>query len=243
MMERQRLTALKTRIEPIINGKYVKREGFDPNYVVANGIHYSRIRVMGTVVDVFKSNTKSFSSITIDDGSGTIRAKAFNSNILDNFERGDIIDAVGKLKEYQEEIFMIPEVIKKVEPNWLILRELEIREEEGTLNKKRKIVEEIKKEASDLEEVKQIAKERGLKEEEVEAISQEDEKDNIEGQNDESRQKVIKLIEENDKGDGCDYTILIEQSGLGEEELDTVISNILEEGMCFEPRPGKIKKL
>ena len=242
-MEKQRLTALKTRIKPIIEGKYVKQEGFEPNYVAADGRHYSRIRVLGTVVDKFKSETKSFSSITIDDASGTIRAKAFNSNILDDVEKGDIVDAIGKVKEYQEEIFFTPEVMRKVEPNWVILRELELREDEGTLQQKKKLIEEIRKETSDVEELKMVAAQKGMSEQEVEQLVESPEEEPEQPADNEATDKVLKLIEENDSGQGCDYSVLIEKSGLDEEALDKAINKILEEGTCFEPRPGKIKKL
>ena len=115
-MERKRLTAIKTKIKSITTGKYVTQPGFEPNYVLTPlGIRLSRVRMLATVVDKFISETKKFSSITLDDGSDTIRVKVWNSLILDDFQVGETIDITGKVREYQGEVFLAPEVIRKVE--------------------------------------------------------------------------------------------------------------------------------
>lgn len=59
----------------------------------------------------------------------------------------------------------------------------------------------------------------------------------------EAKNKVIKLIESLDKGEGVDYQILQKESGLDENQLDFAVQDLLESGVCFEPKPGKIKKL
>ena len=55
MTEKKRLTALKTSIGPIIKGKYIAQEGFEPNFVQTEHGRLSRVRVLGTVVDKFVS--------------------------------------------------------------------------------------------------------------------------------------------------------------------------------------------
>ena len=102
MMEKKRLTAVKTRIGHVISGKYVVRGGFEPNFVQAGGLKLSRIRIMGTVVDKFAAPSGKLVSITLDDGSGTIRAKMFNSpNFFDVVNEGDIADVIGRVREYE----------------------------------------------------------------------------------------------------------------------------------------------
>ena len=54
---------------------------------------------------------------------------------------------------------------------------------------------------------------------------------------------ILALITSMDTGDGCDYTQLVEAAKMPEEAIDAVINELLEEGACFEPKPGKIKKL
>ena len=54
---------------------------------------------------------------------------------------------------------------------------------------------------------------------------------------------LLKIIAENDAGDGCEYATIIAKSGLGEDAIDAVVQELLDEGSCFEPKPGRIKKL
>jgi len=43
--------------------------------------------------------------------------------------------------------------------------------------------------------------------------------------------------------DGIEYTKLIEQFGASEAEVEKVINDLLAEGICYEPTPGKIRKI
>ena len=54
---------------------------------------------------------------------------------------------------------------------------------------------------------------------------------------------ILSLISELDKGSGADYSEIIEKSGMAEDVVDSAINDLLEEGTCFEPKPGKIRKL
>ena len=244
MVEKRRLTAAKTKISEVIGGKFFKQEGLEPNYVLtASGQRLSRVRILATVVEKFVSEDRKFFSVTLDDGSETIRAKAFSSLILDPVGVGDIIDVIGKVKEYNEEIYFIPEVVFKVtDPNLEILRELEIFDSQRDWQRKRDVILNYQKQVSDLTELKNLLKEFNISSEEIEMILQlpeQEEKTNSV----EEKQKILDLIEKLDMGGGCDYSQLMEMSGLAENTLDSVIEELLEEGSCFEPRPGKIKKL
>ncbi len=243
MVEKKRLTAVKARIENITGGKFIIQEGLEPNYVLAaNGMRISRARICATIVDKFASEDKKFSSATLDDGSGTIRVKAFNSLILDALAVGDIVDVVGRLKEYEDEIYISPENIFLItDPNLEILRELEMKEAEKAWEKKKSTVLNYKRQVSDLSELRQLMKEFSIKQEEVESILQSSEEE--EGKADDRKGKILELIEKMDSGDGCDYLWLIEQSGISESDVDAAVEELLESGLCFEPRPGKIKKL
>src|SRR3989344_3271815 len=111
-MEKKRLTSVKSRIAPVKNGKYVAQEVFPPNYVLTpGGAKISRVRVLATVVDKFISEGNKFASITLDDGTDTIRARAFNGiSIFDGIDIGTTADVVARVREYQGEIYLMPEV-------------------------------------------------------------------------------------------------------------------------------------
>jgi RPA family protein len=246
-MERKRLTAIKSRIKSINSGVYVASQGFVPGYVLTSLGRLSRVRILATVVDKFVAENNRFASITLDDSSDTIRCKAFNSQILDKVQLGDMIDAVGKIRQYQGELYIVPEVVKVItDPNWEILRELEMRRIERDFGEKRKVVFEYQKQASDMEELKRVMHERfAISPEDVEAILQtsEVEEEQEENPGKKSKDALLKFIVDFDKGDGCDYSDMIEKSGLKEDIIDATINDLLDEGVCFEPKPGKIKKL
>lgn len=242
------MTAVKARIRSITSGKYNVAQGFIPGYVLTNtGQRISRVRVLASVVDKFLSENKRFASITLDDGSDTIRCKVFGgTSVFDGVEVGTIVDIFGKVKEYQNEVYIIPEVIKIVnDPNWELLRELELRRSERELGEKRKLVFEHQKQVTDMEELKKFMLERfAVQPQDVEAIVQtaEIEEEPLEEPN-KAKDTVLKFIVDLDKGEGCDYSELLSKTGLKEDTIDSAINELLEEGVCFEPKPGKIKKL
>jgi RPA family protein len=125
----ERMTARKVKISDLMNGKWVKKEGMEPSFIVTSyGEQVSRARILGTVVAKFLAEDGNFGSITLDDSTDTIRAKTFKTvKPLEEVEIGDIVDAIGKVREYNAEIYFIPEIIYKVQdPNLEILRRLEI---------------------------------------------------------------------------------------------------------------------
>lgn len=247
-MEKKRLNSFKTRIKQITSGKYVAQDGMNPNFVLSpHGMRLSRVRVNGTVVDKYIAESGKFASITLDDGTDTIRVKVFTAvAMFDKIGPGNEVDVIGKIKEYQGEIYIMPEIITQIEDsNFLLLRELEIRAQEKDIDRKRKIVLEQSKQVSDLTELQRIMKERfGINPEEVEAIMLSTTAPAEEPPSErKDKESVLKLIETLDEGNGCDYTELVKASGLPEDSIDSIVNELLEEGVCFEPRPGKIKKL
>lgn len=245
-MEKRRITTVKAKIEPILSGRFVKQEGFEPNYVLTPlGQRLSRVRVLATVVDKFLSETGKFAAITIDDGASTIRVKVFNAiSMFENINTGDIADIIGRVKEYNEEIYIMPEIITTVDMGFEMLRELEIKEQAMLVEKKKEIILTYKNQTADMAELTRVAKERfGINEEEVEALLRQNLKEERPGKKQDNKEFVLGLIAKLDTGAGCDYTDLIEASQLPEESIDSVVNELLSGGSCFEPKPGKIKKL
>jgi RPA family protein len=248
-MERKRLTATKTRIKPITSGMFVAQQGLNPSYVLTlDGLRLTRVRILGTIVDKFLSESGRLAAITLDDGTDTIRVKSFNPvSRFDPFDTGKIVDVIGKVREYQEELYLIPEIIKEVEPDFELLRELEIREKQSSWKEKREIILEYQKQASDISDLKRLVSEKfNIAPDDVEAVIQSLEipvEEDLEERRDNNKEDIMKLIAELDKGEGCDYSELIEKSSLAEDVIDAIVNDLLTEGHCFEPRPGKIKRL
>lgn len=75
------------------------------------------------------SERQRYESITIDDGSGTVRLKVWGergSTILKPVEEGKLALVVGKVEKYGDEIHIDPELVKEVtDPNIMSLHLLE----------------------------------------------------------------------------------------------------------------------
>lgn len=171
----KRLPAKKIRIVDIANGKYFpgNKEEMKPSYVItAFGEKVSRVNLVASVMDKFLSEDGNYSTMTIDDGSESLRVKAFKEDVklLEDIEVGDMVLVIGKLKEYNGEVYINAEVVKKVNPNYESLRKLEILEK---LINQEKVVEEIKRFSGRMsqEELNEFARQRyGLDGESVQAI-------------------------------------------------------------------------
>ncbi|MBA3064170.1 hypothetical protein FP803_01900 [Candidatus Woesearchaeota archaeon] len=213
----KRQIAYKARIADLINGGYVKEEGWTPNYIITKqGKHISRINLIGTIIS--KGNDgQDYQSLIIDDGTGSISLRAFEkSEAINNTEIGDVIIVIGRPREYGSEKYIVPEIIKKINNNkWINVRKIEL-------------------EIEDLKTAELPVKERKVIIEDVEPKEQT--KDIIN-----NSQIVYETVKELDSGQGVDIGDIIKKTGI--KEADEIIKKFLMEGEMFEIRPGKIKIL
>jgi RPA family protein len=227
----QRQTAIRARIVDIVSGEFVKKEGMEPSYVITPGKEsISRARIAGTVVGRFDSEDGNFSSVTLDDATGTIRAKLWReTQPLSGTKVGDLVSLVGKVREYEGEIYIVPEIVTSVTPDEEALARLEVlrkikeRNSGGTAQKEK------------AEEAPQTGSPEQHEGKEAEGVEGSEEK----GEN--PRKKIMGVIEQNP--DGIKYSDLMHQAGLPEEQVEDVVNELLGEGVCYEPVPGKIKKI
>ncbi|MEK6847012.1 MAG: OB-fold nucleic acid binding domain-containing protein [Nanoarchaeota archaeon] len=125
--EFKRHTAFKVKIGDIINGNQIV-DGEKLRFIEANGKNVARVNLIANVVDKYiQDDEKKFASVTLDDATGQIKLKTFGEEIekLKNFEQGDTVLAIGMIREWNKEIYVTPEIIKKKQPEYLLLRKLE----------------------------------------------------------------------------------------------------------------------
>ncbi|MFP4403386.1 MAG: hypothetical protein ACOC3X_01115 [Nanoarchaeota archaeon] len=215
----KRETAKKVKIKEIKEGKYIKiDEEWEPNYVeTVSGKKVSRINVLGSVVS--EVTTEGGNSFLFDDGSDNITIRSFEEFKTD-IKLGDILLIIGRPREFSNEFYILPEIIKKIEKDkekWIELRKIELNSYDDE-----KKVETIKKE------------------EEEKSINQE-EKDDVKLN---SFDLVLNVIKELDKDDdGAEIEAIIEKVGLDRETTENVINNLLMDGEAFEIKPGRLKLL
>jgi hypothetical protein len=120
-------------MEDLVHGEYIRSpDGAEPSHLLTPwGEKVSRARVLGTVVDKFIREDRSYATLRLDDGSATIRVRAWAEGVpeLDRFNIGETLDIIGRVREYQGEVYIAPEpglIMPVKDPNAETLRELEV---------------------------------------------------------------------------------------------------------------------
>jgi RPA family protein len=250
-VEMKRISAVKTDIKSLISGTFVKQEGFEPSYVVSKkGQKLSRVRIMGTITDKFISPDNRYASATIDDNTENLRAKAFKTIApITPLNKGDIVDMIGRVRMYNEELYLMPEIVYRIDdPNMLLLRRAELISQKKKFEEKRKMILEARSKTSDFDELKKfVNKKYGIEPDEVEAVLMVEDMpkapEEKESAKESEKDAVVRLMERLDTGSGCEYSTIIKESGMSESSIESVINELLSDGVCFEPRPGVIKLL
>ncbi len=247
-MEPRRMTAVKVWIRDLLEGKFIRGSELNPSYVVTpNGLKVSRANIFGTVTDKFVSDDSSYGFVLIDDGSAAIRAKVFGDDVkmIEDIAVGSNVVAIGRVREYNDEVYINLEAVREVDDvNYELLRKLELLK---SCVRQKKLLEELKKlskQFSDLEELKTfVKKELELSEDELEGLvhllsEEEPQKEEVD-----YKQVVLKAIDQLDKGEGVEMEKLIASVELPKDIIEQTITELLETGICFEPKPGVIKKV
>ena len=244
-MEKKRSVAKKVRIFDLVNGVFFHGSKVDmkPSYLITPfGERISRVNLIGTVIDMFISEDESYGSLTLDDGSASIRAKVFGNDVklMKNISNGDLVLLIGKLKEYNGEIYVAAEVVRKLEDfNHEILRKIEILKD---LKEKKRVAEEIKNLIDQMseEELKEyVEKKYGLDEECLNIV-----RANLKvGKEIDYKPKILEIIASMDKGDGVEISKIFEVVDLPERIIENVVNELLASGELFEPKPGFLKRV
>jgi len=225
-MAQQRQVAYKVWISDLINGEYIREEGeWDPNYVlVRDNLKVSRVNVIASVISKYKNETGDYSYLMVDDGTSDINVKAWKEDIgiLDKCNVGDLILLIGRVREYNDDIYITPELIKKLDDsNWAKVRKLELEKGFGAPMK----VENI----SDKKITVSAGGSGGL------IVSEESANENL---TQTSRQKVLDYIS---KKEEVTYDELIENLKMDENEVNEIIKELLREGEIYQPKANYLK--
>jgi len=165
-----------------------------------------RVNVVANIIEKYQSEgEKTFGSLTIDDASGQIRLKVFGEDTkkFEELEQGDTIIVIGLLRSYNQELYILPEIIKKIDPQYLLIRKLELEKSQP----KTQTVNE-KQEAKSLKE------------------------------------EIMSIIKKGEETGGADIeTIILTLKTAKPEVINKEIKNLIEEGIAYEPRPGKVRYL
>ncbi len=129
---RKRMTAVRASISDIVNGTFGEDNG--AHVTSSYGVELRRVVIVGFVVSKFNKESsseggKKFMSITLDDGTDTIRIKVWGeeeSALLEGVKEDILALVIGKVRKYEDEIYIIPEIVKEItDPNFMGLHLLE----------------------------------------------------------------------------------------------------------------------
>jgi RPA family protein len=213
----RRQVAHKVNIADILNNRYVKEDGWLPNYFSVGEKKVSRVNILGVIVskDMQEGEVAS-QNFVLDDGSGRISLRFFESGA--RVDVGDIVLVIGRPREFGTDRYIVPEIVKKVKDSgWVQVRKLELAFE------KHKAVQAAAEKAPAPPEDKLDV----------------DTEDFTDDSNPLTR--VVRIIKQQDSGDGVGFDDISVK--FGEGNVDSFIKSLLEQGDIFEVKPGRYKVL
>ena len=197
----KRNIAYKLRIGDILAGKLVlEAEKF--KQLELGDKHVVKINLVANVTDKYiQDGEKKFGSITLDDATGQIKIKVFGDDIekFSKISQGDTLLVIGLIRSWNNECYIVPEIIKNKSPEYLIIRKLEVEASQPKMIDKEKIAE--------------------------------------------LKDKILSMIKEAEKFNGIDVEKLILDLKEHPDVINNEIKKLLEDGLIYEPRPGKIRYL
>ncbi len=215
--------AVKISIKEIEDSNYVEEHNQNSHYILtADQQKIYRVNVLGIIVH--KELRGTINNILIDDGTEKIMVRFFeeNKNLLD-LEVGEVVFILGRVREYQKEKYILPEIVKKTNSLWLKVRAKELQtiksSPENILPERKNIVVEVKTEKDEM-----------IIEEDVGDFSVSL-----------PFQKIIELITNLDRGEGVFIEELLEKSPL--KKTEELLEKMLENGTVFQNLPGKVRVL
>lgn len=136
---KKRFTAYRVSIGMLLSGE-PSFDGERFRGVLFNSKEIVRVNLIATVIDKFVSELKPYIAVTLDDNTGMIRVKAFADDLplLEKIEIGDTVLVIGVLRYFGGELYILPEIVKIVDPKWLLARRLELIKEYGAVYEKTK---------------------------------------------------------------------------------------------------------
>lgn len=197
----KRHTAYKLRIGSLLAGKPL----LESDRLKALDIGEKQIvrtNIIANVVDKFiQEGEKKFGSLTLDDASGQIKVKTFGDDVelFTPFNQGDTVLVIGLVRSWNNEIYLTPDIIKKKDPSYLLLRKLEI---EADMPKT-------------------------LEKPQLSAM----------------KDKILEMVKAAEKDGGIEIEKLILELKEHPDIINQEIKRLLEGGIAYEPRPGKLRWL
>jgi RPA family protein len=199
---RKRNVAFKLRIGDILKGRPEMSEG-KFLFLELGDKKVVRVNVLANCVDKFvQDGDRKYATLTVDDASGQFKLKAFGEDVgmFEDVVQGDTLQIIGNVREWNGELYVIAEVVKKVDARWLLVRKLEIQNA-------RKDMSVVESGDSSL------------------------------------KNGIMDKIKAAEADGGIDVESLIMDVEASPDAINGEVKKLLEEGLVYEPRPGRLRYL
>ena len=201
-MQNPRATAYKLKIGDILAGKPVL-DGERMSFLELGDKQIVRVNIVANIIEKFSSEgEKKFAAFTLDDASGQIKARIFGDDLeaFKGIEQGNTVLVIGLLRMFNNELYILPDIMRTLDPRYLLVRKLEF--------------ENGKPKPVDKEEVKAL------------------------------KDSIIEAIKNAEPNNGVETAELIMTlKTFTPDMINQEIHKLLEEGLIYEPRPGKLRFL
>jgi len=118
--------------------RMLKQGVFNGEFLNINGDEVYRVRSIGTIIVKFLSDDGNYGFLVLDDGTSTIRIKAWQDNVtkIKFYDIGDLVEVFAGVQEYEGEVYLSPIIIRKIyNPNWELVRKIELHKKESNITK------------------------------------------------------------------------------------------------------------
>jgi hypothetical protein len=240
----------------------VKSGTYTGDYIDIEGDAVYRVNLIATVVSKFVSEDNNYAALVLDDGSATIRAKAWKDDVFrfSRLEVGDLVNFFGNVREYEGEVYLAPAIITNIRnPNWEIARRLELVKLRGrpkdVLTRAHVVESDLPQTKADAAAAKpqaQPAKPAAKTGAQPLSAAQTGSGKPVEkkapaavpkAEELVSAKQMISLIRALDVGHGADLDLIIEKSGKSREHVIATMRSLMDKGDVYEPEPNKLKVL
>jgi RPA family protein len=201
----KRNVAYKYRIGDVLLGKPMF-DGERFSFLELGDRKIVRVNLVGNIIDKYESDgERKYIFFTLDDGSGQIKIKCFGDEALrfkDVFQ-GQTVLVIGVLRNFNNETYLSPEIIREQDTKYLLIRKLETEKDKS-------------KNAQPMERNQIVA----------------------------VRDKILDIIKDAEKNGGIEMDkVIMDLRDISPSIIHQEIKKLLEEGIIFEPQPGKIRWL
>lgn len=238
--EYKRQTAYLCTVHQLAEGRFIRRDGWEPSFLVTSVGAVSRARIAAVVTE------SSSAQLLCDDGSGVIAVRSFDSS-LPLLPLGSFVLVIGRPRVFQEKVFLAAECVRALQSSsWLLY----YRTHRDDLQKYIPQYEESVSERTE-ESVSQISNkmistspsstaQTSVLQSSVVLTPVSLTTASLTSLVSSRPPLLIDIIRELDLGDGAPVDEVLKRAGTGAE---TRLEMLIREGEVFELRAGKVKVL